>query len=126
MTKTRHVALALIAGCAATGALLLTAPTAVAEPPPGGECQQQDAPPPEGEQQQCQDQGQGIPELPDLPQDQGDQDDQQNRLSDTNCWMYPEGPEWFPPGTAPRPVMAGTQVWPCYHVLGLQPTIPGT
>lgn len=113
-----------VAGCAAAGAILFWVPAAGAEPS-AEECQQHDPPPPEGEQQ-CQGQESGMPDLPDLPQNQGDQDNQQNRLSDTNCWMYPEGPEWFPPGTAPRPVMAGTQVWPCYHVLGLQPTIPGT
>lgn len=118
---------AMLAGCAAVAAILVGAPTTGAEPPTEECQQQQDAPPANGEQQRCQDQGSGMPNLPDTPQNQNqNQDDKGNRLSDTNCWMYPEGPEWFPPGTAPRPAMAGTQVWPCYHVLGLQPTLPGS
>lgn len=126
MVIARNAAWTLVAGCAAAATLLMGVPLAGAEPS-AEECQQQQGtPPPEGEQQQCQDQGPGMPDIPDLPQNQ-DQDGQQNRLSDTNCWMYPEGPEWFPPGSAPRPIMAGSPpVYPCYYALGLQPTLPGT
>lgn len=123
MTFARLTVRAMLAACAAA-AILAGAPTAGAEPPEE-ECRQQQGTPPEGEQQQCQDQGPGMPDIPDLPQNQ-DQNGE-NRLSDTNCWMYPEGPEWFPPGSAPRPIMAGSPpVYPCYYALGLQPTLPGT
>lgn len=103
--------------------MLVAAPAGVASAQPAAEaCPPQEAQPAADGQQQCANQPPGMPDLPDLPQSQN-RSAQQGRLSDTNCWMYPEGPEWFPPGTAPRPVMTGTQVWPCYYVLNLQPTV---
>ena len=112
----------LLAGAATVGALLAGTPMAGAQPEPSQNCEQQQPPPPAGQQQHC-DQGPGMPNLPDLPKNDGQH--QQGKLSDVNCWMYPTGPYWNPPGAMPPPAPPGVQVWPCYSALGLQPTVPG-
>lgn len=124
MGSTLRRALGMWLVTAAGSVALVSASVASAEPP-DEQCQQQDAPPP-GEQQQCQDKGPGMPNVPDLPQNQDNEGNKSGRLSDTNCWMYPTGPVWVAPGAMPPPAPAGTQVPPCYHALGLQPTLPGT
>lgn len=133
----RRAVTGLATGLVAAGAILARVPMAGAEPDQG--CSQQQQPSPQSDdQQQCQQQGPGLPQLPNNngqnnTQNNGQQNGQQtgqnnqgNRLSDFNCWMYPTGPVWPPLGAAPPPQLPGeAPAAPCYYVLGLQPTVPG-
>jgi len=113
-----------LVGAGTAFAALLATPAASGEPDPSQECSLQRQPP-DGNQNQCQQQGPSLPQLPNNNQNSGQQ--KQNRLSDFNCWMYPSGPVWPPLGSAPPPNVPGAPpAAPCYYVLGLRPTVPGS
>jgi len=108
---------------AAAGAMLAGAPAAFSQPPGEG-CPQQDAPPQGAEQQRCEQQTPGMPDLPDLPQNQNGA--REGNLADTNCWVVNGVPRWNAPGTAPAPAGPLDDVQWCPTFYGLAPQPSGT
>lgn len=134
MTMLRCAARTLGIGAVAAGAVLVSAPVAGAQPP-GPECPPQQVP--SADQQQCQQQQPGLPNLPDgqnpnnsnpqQPQQAPPQNPQQAPpqnpqegidLSDKNCWVINGVPTMWTPGISRGPTDVVS--W-CPTTYGLQP-----